>query len=94
LWYIIDERRAYSVDSENFQRTVLERLEGLKKGQERLESKVDGLEGRLNELEAKNATRHLQIETKLNVLIEDRKSIFEILGRHETEIAALKRKLG
>jgi len=65
LWYIIDERRAYSVDSENFQRTVLERLEGLKKGQERLESKVDGLEGRLNELEAKNATRHLQIETKL-----------------------------
>jgi len=89
------------VDNENFQRVVLEKLDGLKEGQVRLEGDVVSLkegqvrlEDRLNELEAKNATRHLQIEAKLNVLIEDRKSIFEILGRHETEIATLKRKLG
>ncbi len=81
------------------------RLEGdvasLKEGQVRLESKVDGLESkidgledRLNELGAKNASRHIQLDTKLNILLEDRKSIFEILGRHETDIATLKRKLG
>jgi chromosome segregation ATPase len=150
LWYIIGERRAGFVGSENFQRIVLESLEGLKEGQARLEgdvaslkegqtrlegdvaslkegqarlegdvaslkegqvrleskvdgleskvdgleSKIDGLEDRLNELGAKNASRHIQLDTKLNILLEDRKSIFEILGRHETDIATLKRKLG
>jgi hypothetical protein len=34
------------------------------------------------------------MESKLNLLIEDKKSIFEILGEHEAEIRTLKRKLG
>ena len=73
--------------SENFQKTVLEGLRDLKEGQSRLEDK-------LNDLEARNAARHLQMESKLNLLIEDKKSIFEILGEHEAEIRTLKRKLG
>lgn len=72
---------------ENFQKTVLEGLRDLKEGQSRLEDK-------LNDLEARNAARHLQMESKLNLLIEDKKSIFEILGEHEAEIRTLKRKLG
>jgi len=81
------------------------RLEGdvasLKEGQSRLEGDVASLkegqarlEDKLNDLEARNAARHLQMESKLNLLIEDKKSIFEILGEHEAEIRTLKRKLG
>lgn len=75
------------MNGENFQKTVLEGLRDLKEGQSRLEDK-------LNDLEARNAARHLQMESKLNLLIEDKKSIFEILGEHEAEIRTLKRKLG
>ncbi|NSW93058.1 MAG: hypothetical protein HPY74_20860, partial [Firmicutes bacterium] len=74
-------------------------IASLKAGQENLEGKIDGLEGKidaignkLDDIEAKNANRHLQIESKLNALIEDNKSIHEILGEHEVSIRTLRRR--
>jgi len=80
------------MNGEDFQKVVLEKLlnietdiKGLKEGQR-------GIENKLDDMEAKNANRHIEIDSKLNVLIEDSKSIHEVLGEHEISIRTLRRR--
>jgi len=64
----------------------------LEQGQAKLEEGQARIERKLDDMEVKNANRHLEIESKLNALIEDNKSIYEILGEHEVAIRTLRRK--
>ncbi|MBA1336033.1 MAG: hypothetical protein HPY66_1854 [Firmicutes bacterium] len=80
------------MSSENFEKVVLEELKALKTGQLALESKIDAIGNKLDDIEAKNANRHLPLESKLNALIEDNKSICEVLGEHEVAIRTLRRR--
>lgn len=68
------------------------KLERFEAKLERIGANLERIEAKIDDVEVKNANRHLEIESKLNVVIEDNKSIHEILGEHEVSIRTLRRK--
>ncbi|MCX7842021.1 MAG: hypothetical protein N2489_02995 [Clostridia bacterium] len=59
---------------------------------DKFEERLERLENKFDDLEVKNAQRHQQLEAKIDYLIEDNKSIHEILGEHEVSIRSLRRR--
>lgn len=66
--------------------------EKLEEGQKEIKTIVEAIDDRLDEMDGKNGSRHSAINLKLDVLIEDNKSIHEILGEHEVSIRTLRRR--
>lgn len=94
------------MSNEEFQKTVLKELKELKQDMAEVKQDITGLkqdvtelrqdfrrlEDKLDEMEVKNANRHLELEAKLNLLAEDQQSIKEVLGEHEVAIRSLRRR--
>ena len=81
--------------NEEFQRLVLEELRDLKAGQSKLEEGQSRMEKKLDAVFEQTAWLtefRTEANMKLDNLIEDNKSIHEILGEHEVSIRTLRRK--
>ena len=74
------------------QTSIQNKLEGVENRLGNVEGRLENVENRLEDMEVKNANRHLEIESKLETLMEDNKSVREILGGHEVDIRTLRRK--
>ncbi|MDF2986101.1 MAG: hypothetical protein K0R50_1611, partial [Eubacterium sp.] len=88
--------------NEEFQSLVLGELRGirgdinnLKEGQTRLEHRLERVENKLDAVYEQTAILtefRTEANMKLDKLVEDNRSIHEIIGRHEVDITTLKRK--
>lgn len=75
--------------NEEFQKLVLEELKDLKEGQNRIEKKLDAVYDQTAIL----TEFRTEANMKLDSIIEDNKSIHEVLGEHEIAIRTIKRKI-
>ncbi|MBA1337224.1 MAG: hypothetical protein HPY66_0384 [Firmicutes bacterium] len=92
---VLEELKALKAGQENLEGKI-DGLEGkidtIESKIDNMESKIDAIGNKLDDIESKNANRHLEIESRLNALIEDNKSIHEVLGEHEISIRTLRRR--
>lgn len=80
---------------EEGQRKLEEGQHNLEAGQRRLEARVEKLENKLDavyEQTAQLVEFRNEVNQKLDNIIEDNKSIHEILGEHEISIRTLRRR--
>ena len=64
----------------------------LKEGQQSLKQGIEDIKTMIVEVEAKNATRHTQIEGHLKNIDETIDAVKQIIGRHEVDITVLQRR--
>ena len=64
----------------------------LKEGQQCLKQGIEDIKAMIVEVEAKNATRHTQIEGHLKNIDETIDAVKQIIGRHEVDITVLQRR--
>ena len=64
----------------------------LKEGQQSLKQGLEDIKTMIVEVEAKNATRHTQIEGHLKNIDETIDAVKQIIGRHEVDITVLQRR--
>ena len=64
----------------------------LKEGQQSLKQGIEDIKAMIVEVEAKNATRHTQIEGHLKNIDETIDAVKQIIGRHEVDITVLQRR--
>ena len=57
-----------------------------------LKTTTEAIKNRIEDLDSRNANTHVEIKAKLNKLIEDNKSTYEVLGGHEVAIRSLQRR--
>jgi len=74
--------------NEEFQKLVLEKLTTLEDGQNRIEKKLDAVYNQTADL----TEFRTETNMKLDRLLEDNKSIQEVLGEHEIAIRTLRRR--
>lgn len=90
--------------NEEFQNIVLKELKGLGVGQERLEKKVDTIQGQVDVIQKQvdviqEQTAFLtefrtEANEKLDNLTIESEILQEIVGRHEVSIRSIRRKIG
>ena len=81
--------------NEEFQKLVLEELGRLKEGQKSLEEGQNRIEKKLDAVYDQTAFLtefRTEANAKLDNIIEDNKSIHEMLGEHEVSIRTLRRR--
>lgn len=88
--------------NEEFQRFVVEKLNSMDSRLGAVEKNLDSMDSRLDAVEKKldavcEHTASLvefrtEVNAKLDVMIEDNKSIHELLGEHEVSIRTLRRR--
>ncbi|WP_152912106.1 hypothetical protein [Caloranaerobacter sp. TR13] len=70
-----------------------EDISELKQGQVRLETKLDEVSNKLDDLEAKNAQRHIEVNGKLDKITDDIEFIKHKEFENEQDIFKIKKKL-
>jgi predicted nucleic acid-binding Zn-ribbon protein len=72
--------------------SLKEDVSSLKEGQQGLKQGIEDIKAMIVEVEAKNATRHTQIEGHLKNIDETIDAVKQIIGRHEVDITVLQRR--
>lgn len=69
---------------------ILTELKDLKEGQSRLENKMDAIKEQLDEHDAKNANRHLELQNEITSLRKDISTMEVVTASNYVDIAKLK----